>query len=389
MLCPGDCLENMSRKCLRCFSTVSASKPDLFFTIHIELSTRHQLSILQKLQDFLLTHTQGAAFMDSEVFPFFKLPGEVRNMIYRHALIARDSVYIRDMYPDQYRTMKRSGRRLRKLYLTARAAHPVEAGLAPYNWDEQSLCQSQRATPGFFKTIYSRDADHNSELTRALLRTNKEVRGETHSMFYQENTFFFYSMSAVMPFLRDQTPESLAKIRSIGFYLAVDRYFERNPVYLHWVRTFREVSCLAGLRLQDLSLKVQSRKYGPSYIGWTTNALDWVNSITRINDLQALHIEFDLDKTIEPCTGKSKQILDAERVNARWLWCWLAPKMLTDHEGAVELAATYLKSDEAARGRDCVFVLNGVQGGKLAWDLREAMSREEPRAMTPGHDKLA
>ena len=294
-------------------------------------------------------------------------------MIYRHALIARD-VYVLDMPPDQFKTLKSSAKGFRKVYRTVRFIDREEADLPSSCRREQSRCQLQPPLPSFFKTIYTMDADRNSDLSPALLRTNKEVRMEAHPIFYSENTFFFYSMSAVMPFLRDRTPESLASIRSIGFHLAIDGYVEGNAVDVNWVCIFRDVSRIAGLRLQDLNLKIHSRIYGPSRGGWATNALDWAYSITRIKGLQTLRIEFDLDSTETSSNGKPEHILGAESLNAHWLWCWLAPRMLTDHEGAIQKAAMYLKSDEAARGKDCLFVLDGVYGGGLAWDIRKAMS---------------
>ena len=181
-------------------------------------------------------------------------------------------------------------------------------------------------------------------------------------------------MSAVMPFLRDRTPESLASIKCISFHLEIDGYIERNPVYVNWVCIFREVSCMAGLKLRNLSLNIKSRRYGPSHGGWwATRGLDWEYSITRIRGVQGLHIEFDLVSTENHSHERRERIIGAEKVNAHWLWCWLAPRMLTDRKEAVAKAAAYLKSSEAARGNDCLFVLDGVKGGEIAWDLRRAM----------------
>ena len=312
--------------------------------------------------------------MSEEAFPFLALPGEVRNIIYRHALVAQDSVHILDMHPDQYMTMKRSAKRFRDRYQTAKTVCTAKAGLGCSCKCTQSICPPHRSIPCFFKTIYTRDTVHNSSLSPALLHTNKEVRQETHPIFYQENTFFFYSMSAVMPFLRDRTPESLANIKCIGFHLEIDGYIERNPVYLNWVCIFREVSCMAGLKLRDLSLKIEGRRYGPSHGGWgATSGLNWVYSITRIGGLQGLHIEFDLGSTEDSSHERRERIIGAERVNAHWLWCWLAPRMLRDRKKAVAKAAAYFKSDEAARENDCLFVLDGVKGGEMTWDLRKAM----------------
>lgn len=47
--------------------------------------------------------------------------------------------------------------------------------------------------------------------------------------------------------------------------------------------------------------------------------------------------------------------------------------MLTDRKGAVEKAAARLKSEEATREKDYLFVLNGVKGGEMVWDLLKAM----------------
>lgn len=43
--------------------------------------------------------------------------------------------------------------------------------------------------------------------------------------------------------------------------------------------------------------------------------------------------------------------------------------MLTDRKGVIERAAAYLKSEQAAREADCLYVLNEVKGGETVWDL--------------------
>lgn len=306
--------------------------------------------------------------MSHHPFPFLSLPGEVRNIIYRHALVAKDDIHILDMHPEQYETTKRCAKRFRGPYQTAKSLDRHFCSVLKL---KHKPCHGCRKIPDFFRTIYTMDADHNSDLSPALLRTNEQIRREAHSIFNQENTFFFYSMGAVMPFLKDRTPESLAEIKSIGFHLKIDRYVERNPVYLNWVCTFREVGCMAGLNLQNLSLKIEGHRYGPSYGGWwAANGLDWAYSVTRIGGLQELHIEFDLGSTRNSRNGK---MLGVEGANAAWLWCWLAPRMLTDRKGAIDKAAAYLKSAEATREKDYLFVLNGVRGGEMVWDLRKAM----------------
>lgn len=294
-------------------------------------------------------------------------------MIYRHALVAQDNVHILDMPPDQYETTKRSGKHFREPYETARTICSMCAGFGcSVKSNRKCVCPPYQSIPQFFKTIYTRDADHNSDLSVALLRANKQIRKEAHPIFYRENTFFFRSLSAVVPFLKNRTPESLASIKRIGFHLEIDHYIQRNPVYFNWVCTFREVSCMVGLNLQSLSLKIESRGYRQE---WATSGLDWVYSITRIRGLQELHVEFDLGSTEGLSDEKLERVLNGESVNARWLWCWLAPRILADRKEAVEKAAAYLRSDEAARKEDCLFVLHGVRGGGMAWDLREAMRR--------------
>lgn len=100
--------------------------------------------------------------------------------------------------------------------------------------------------------------------------------------------------------------------------------------------------------------------------------MDWVYSITRIGGLQELNIKFDLGSERSFYYGK---LLRVETANENWLWCWLAPRMLTDRKAAIEKAAAYLKSEESTREKDHLFVLNGVRGGDMVWDLRKAMLR--------------
>lgn len=199
--------------------------------------------------------------MSKETFPLFStLPGEVRNIIYRHALVAQDNVHILDMHPDRFESTKRTVQRFREPYESSRTVCSMCAGSGfSGKSNRKCVCPPHQSIPKSFKTIYTRDADHNSDLSVALLRANKKIRKEAHPIYYRENTFFFHSMSAVVPFLKDRTPESLASIKCIGFHLIIDHYIQRNPVYVNWVRTFREVSSMAGLNLQSVSLKIESR----------------------------------------------------------------------------------------------------------------------------------
>ena len=170
-------------------------------------------------------------------------------------------VYIVDMQPDQHETTKRSAKRFRELYQAANTICPSKAYFGCSCTSKQRPCRPQQPTPDFFETVYTRDADDNSDLSPALLCTSREVRRETHAIFHQENTFFFDSVCAVMQFLKDRTPESPAKIKRIGFYLEIDGCVERNAVYLDWVCTFREVGCTAGLKAQNLSRRSKGRRY--------------------------------------------------------------------------------------------------------------------------------
>ncbi len=52
---------------------------------------------------------------------------------------------------------------------------------------------------------------------------------------------------------------------------------------------------------------------------------------------------------------------------------WLAPRMVTDRKADIEKPAPYLKSEESTREKDHLFVLNGVRGGDMVWDLRKAI----------------
>lgn len=304
---------------------------------------------------------------------FLSLPGEVRNLIYRHALVAHDNnVHILDMRSERYvESTKGSVGRFREPYESSRTICSTCGGSGrSLKSSRKCVCPPYESIPKFFKTVYTRDADHNSDLNIALLRANKQIKKEAHPIFYRENTFFFRSMSAVMPFLTDQTPSSLAGIQSIGFHLLIDHYIKKNSAYVNWMRIFRQVSCMAGLDLQSLVLKIESRGHRTP---WATSALDWVCSGARIRGLRELRVEFDLASTEGLSDEKLERVLNGESesvsVSARWLWRWLAPKVLVGRKGkavAVEEAAAYLRSDEAARKEDGLFVLRGVRGEEMA-----------------------
>lgn len=200
-----------------------------------------------------------------------------------------------------------SARRFREPYETTRILCPFHIDFRCSFKGKERPGYAHRWTTDVVKTIYTRDVDHNSNLSPALLRTNKEVRGEAHPFFYQANTFFFYSMTAVIPLLNNRTPESLATGQHQAHRLpSGDRRLRRakSAVCLNWVCTFREVGCVAGSNLQNLGLRIKGRRCGPSSGGWwATNGLDWVYGITRISGLRKFY-----NAKLEQCSERFRHI---------------------------------------------------------------------------------
>ncbi|KAL8832210.1 MAG: hypothetical protein Q9170_004969 [Blastenia crenularia] len=245
-------------------------------------------------EGFLVTRSgrrlSRKSFLKPEPFPFLKLPGEVRNMIYRFALAqgaARTSckhsigvIGVENLDPLRYNRNKARGRmKYRKSYWTGDFSVNAPCCSAHCNWD-------------FDNTTYT--LPEALEIpSRGFLRANRQIRSEAEPIFYGENIFSFRDMSAVRPFLRDRTPTARQSIRHVilSFVKFLDdmNHLERQD---EWIKVFQYIALCLNLKALDVCFSDASQDFF-TCINFERQDQRWVHALAQIRGLH--HFTFDLD----------------------------------------------------------------------------------------------
>ena len=112
--------------------------------------------------------------------------------------------------------------------------------------------------------------------TAGLFRVNRQIRMESAPIFYGENTFYFCSEWALLPFLKDRTLFTRSSIRHAELYLMIagdGLHYGRQEC---WIQNC-EYMAQHLPRLESLSLKIvdfegrllrADKKYDKWWMGW-------------------------------------------------------------------------------------------------------------------------
>ena len=186
-------------------------------------------------------------------FPFLQLPPEIRNKVYRLVLVsAANDILISDMDYRLYHhlDMHTSRQLLRTPYRSYTTEDDgILAGISTDGdsiFDEWTTYNSPVCPFGHCSFVRN---------TSSLFRVNRQVRSESLPIFYGENTFYFCSEWAVLPFLEDRTPLARTSIRHAKLYLMISAdglHFERQQC---WIRNCKYMAQNLP-RLESLSLKI-------------------------------------------------------------------------------------------------------------------------------------
>ncbi|KAI4261864.1 MAG: hypothetical protein L6R42_002943 [Xanthoria sp. 1 TBL-2021] len=227
-----------------------------------------------------------------EPFPFFKLPSEIRNMIYRFALahgaISKEcthpvgSIGITNIQLRSHRSRTvRSKRRLRSSYQTLNSIFCWECG--EYHNRElitatYSLVRSEKLP------------------ALGILAVNRQARFEAVPIFYGENIFHFYGMGAVIPFLKDCSLYSRQQIRRLGLFFDVTGH--KDGLHQHQIderaKTFAYIA--RQLRLSKISLYVNDVTHRfEEALTPVMRDEEWIQAVTQIRDLDELIFDLDFD----------------------------------------------------------------------------------------------
>ena len=252
---------------------------------------------------------------DASPFPFFKLPAELRNIIYRLVVITGRSLIVGDMHPDEFAISQEDGTyQTRSTYLAK--DHICNRG----RWscgltdDRFEYIDTQPTRT----TYIIGNPDSRDTTTAAMLSLNKQSRDEVAFIVYGENTFHFITMSSLLPFLKDRTVETRKYIQHLRLTLTID-HRTWNAVCTEqgrsavWEATFSALVKLPNLNVKTLCVTVSDRTGALSERRLEIRArpMLWLRNLSKFENLDRLGVGHQTDSQI-----------------GQELWQILAPKML-------------------------------------------------------------
>lgn len=134
-------------------------------------------------------------------------------------------------------------------------------------------------------------------------------------------------MSALIPFLKDRSTQSLECLRSLVFDLHIESGKQQARRQKAWTQAFQGLSQFPDLIIRKLDLYINDGEMGYVHrLELNTKMMQWVhelgNNITTL-DILGVHIGYELmgespsdEETAEDSTSQED------------LWAFLAPKML-------------------------------------------------------------
>ncbi|MCJ1453095.1 hypothetical protein MMC28_003440 [Mycoblastus sanguinarius] len=357
---------------------------------------------------------------------FLSLPGEIRNNIYSLALISEQpfrAVVVDEVPPLKYRALKAQG--FFQNRTTYQTPEPDTPCLCPGSDSKSDAHSPQQEGETTYTLGTATDKPAIGLLTIGLLGVNRLIRHEASVMFYNDNVFFFKSMGAVIPFLKDRE-HHVPYLKRFLLTLQIDCHGHDGARHQAWLETFRLLASFPALRICQLILDIycdcnctawenpetrgkklmdwvysviQLRNLDRLEILWSTDTeiyrhcrdwcemLYWVCSLTAKPNLQGLTTYFQPPAWARHCgpnRGSYSRDPKVSAFNAMRLWCYLAPKMLRNRKWAIERAAhlhnhctrEFLKPQSGRRdhspvgwehdvGVEVLFLLEGVRGGEV------------------------
>lgn len=294
-------------------------------------------------QDHFPKSTTSVGTMDSGTspgpFPFFKLPPEVRNMIYRLVVITEKCLVVRDMHYWDFEKYRGNGAyQSRSTYLAP--DHLCNLDTSPLAPLLSCLQKDERFGPT--KTTYMLGTTHLiNKTTVAMLSLNKQSREEVASIFYGENTFKFTTMSSLMPFMKDRTPETRKFIQQLWLHLVVD---ERNwdTIFAEqgrpaiWNKAFSSLLKLPQTKIRKLCIEIVDKGVKVNLDGPNLRARSmlWLHKLRRFDNLEMLGLIYTLGdwrvwERYPNLRGMFAPLIEEmNKGTGQALWDFLAPKML-------------------------------------------------------------
>ncbi|CAF9936203.1 hypothetical protein IMSHALPRED_010496 [Imshaugia aleurites] len=287
----------------------------------------------------------NAAKVDS--FPFFKLPAELRNTIYRLVLVTGRILLIRDMHLQEFAEIQENRT---STYQSRTTYLPTDHVCSLKAWPLSTFKPCWMRDTGFgpTKTTYTLDKPGSIDATTiAMLSLNKQSRDEVASIFYGDNTFHFASMSSLTPFMRDRTVETRKYIQCLQLTLTVDDLkwdviFTEYGRPASWNTAFSALLKLSHMNVRKVCVIIDDRKAQllADNLNLQSRSMLWLHKLGRLKNLETLGLKHDIGPWQEcqqhvgywgaPNSTKEEE---GTTETEQELWNFLAPKMLKKETG--------------------------------------------------------
>ena len=275
---------------------------------------------------------------DPNPFPFFKLPPEIRNMVYRLVVVTEEILSVRDMHRTEFRKSQEDGTyQSRSTYLAP--DHECLLG----SFDLPSLGSRLQTDPA--KTTYTL---HNTDYgitsmlttTTSMLALDKRSRDEVAYIFYGENYFHFTTVSSLVPFMKDRTVETRRYVENLYLTLLVEdgswrTVFAEYGKPAIWNTSFSSLLKLSHVNIRNLCFDLIDHVGLDFRSDLRSRSMLWLHKLSRINNLNMLGLQYTPGlKNILKQGGSFEDVLrkllgenEIEPAEED-LWRFLAPKML-------------------------------------------------------------
>lgn len=193
------------------------------------------------------------ALMGEAIFPFMKLPSEIRNRIYKFVVLFDKLLKVEDMHPYNFKRHLKEGLcDLRTDYQFHHGKWSAHLDFTGYYFERTS----------YDMCVYV--DDQWEKHTLAMLAVSRQTRKEAIWIFYGLNTFRFSSMCTFLAFLSDRTLEALRSLQSIEltFCPSIQGRLRRNTsaysVSEYWNQAIKEMAGFQELRVKKLHIRLSS-----------------------------------------------------------------------------------------------------------------------------------
>lgn len=282
-----------------------------------------------------------AGVANTSSFPFFKLPAELRNIIYRLVGITGRSLIVEDMHSKEFEKSQEDG-----TYQTRSTYLAKDHMCNEYSYKCDRKYKDLRPMRTTYKIGNPDPIDTTT--AAAMLSLNKESRDEVASLFYGENTFHFVTMSSLVPFMKDRTVETRKYIQRLRLTLTID-FRTWNAVCTEqgrsatWNAAFSALVKLPHLNIRTLCVTVVdiNKAILERSLDIRTRPMLWLRKLSKFESLDMLGVTYlvrydvhqvhtwnHLERQGRHWVSPSPREEKIESRIEQELWEILAPKML-------------------------------------------------------------